>query len=274
MSVEQILARIDQLETALASPGTISAAALSNTSSTAAQTAAAPNTNSFASTLVSALAPAASADAVLSDAGTTDPTGGSSTLASLLSSATTDTTTASPSLSTLLAADPALASALAPQTTAAVAAAAPATATGNPAIVAIAQSQVGVTEQPPGSNDSPAIAGYRSATAGSVAGEPWCAYFASWVARQAGEPLGAQGQGFGAVSDIWSWAQQTGRAVVNGPGVVPAPGDLIVFGDHHVGIVDQVLPSGQIETVEGNYNNSVSLVTRGAGEATGYVRMS
>jgi hypothetical protein len=147
-------------------------------------------------------------------------------------------------------------------------------AAGNQAIVQIAQSQVGVTEQPPGSNDSPAIATYRSATAGAIAGAPWCAYFASWVARQAGTPLGVDGQGFGAVRDIWSWAQDTGRAVPNGPGVVPAPGDLIVFGDHHVGIVDQVLPNGDIETIEGNYDNNVAQVIRGPGEATGYVRMS
>jgi hypothetical protein len=141
-------------------------------------------------------------------------------------------------------------------------------------MVSIARSQVGVTEQPPGSNDAPAIAQYRTATSGAMAGEPWCAYFASWVAREAGAPLGGTGQGFGAVSDIWSWAQQTGRAVPNGPGVVPQPGDLIVFGDHHVGIVDRVLPSGDIETIEGNYDNSVSLVVRGPDEATGYVRMS
>ena len=140
-------------------------------------------------------------------------------------------------------------------------------------IVSIAESQIGQAEQPPGSNDSPAIATYRSATAGAQAGEPWCAYFASWVAQQAGTPLGAQGQGFGYVGDIWSWAQQTGRAIPNGPGVVPAPGDLILFGDHHVGIVDKVLPNGSIETVEGNYSNQVSQVVRGPGEATGYVRM-
>jgi hypothetical protein len=140
-------------------------------------------------------------------------------------------------------------------------------------IVAIAEQQVGQTEQPPGSNDGPAIAQYRSAVQGAQAGDPWCAYFASWAARQAGEPLGDQGQGFGAVSDVWNWAQHTGRAIPNGPGVTPQPGDLIVFGGEHIGIVKQVLPDGRIETIEGNYSNQVSDVIRGAGEATGYVRM-
>lgn len=141
-------------------------------------------------------------------------------------------------------------------------------------IVAIAESQAGQAEQPPGSNESPAIAMYRNATAGAMPGEPWCAYFASWAARQAGEPLGGEGQGLGSVAEIWSWAQSAGRAIPNGPGVVPKPGDLIVFGDEHVGIVRGVLPNGQIETVEGNYENKVALNVRSPSEPTGYVEMS
>ncbi|MGD1055906.1 MAG: CHAP domain-containing protein, partial [Solirubrobacteraceae bacterium] len=129
-------------------------------------------------------------------------------------------------------------------------------------IVAIAESQLGQTEEPPGSNESPAIAEYRTATAGAIPGAPWCAYFASWVARQAGEPIGEAGQGAGAVSEVWSWAQSTGRAIPNGPGVVPQPGDLIVFGDEHVGIVRDVLPNGQIQTIEGNYENKVAANVR------------
>lgn len=140
-------------------------------------------------------------------------------------------------------------------------------------IVAIAEGQLGQAEQPPGSNESPAIAQYRTATAGAAPGEPWCAYFASWVAAQAGAPVGAGGQGAGSVADVWSWAQSTGRAIPNGPGVVPQPGDLIVFGDQHVGIVRGVLPDGRIATIEGNYENKVAANVRGAGEASGYVRM-
>lgn len=141
-------------------------------------------------------------------------------------------------------------------------------------IVAIAESQLGQTEQPPGSNESPAIAQYRTATEGAIPGAPWCAYFASWVARQAGAPLGAQGQGIGDVSDIWSWAQSTGRAIPNGPGVLPKPGDLIVFGGEHVGIVRGILPNGQVATIEGNYENKVAANVRSPTEATGYVSMS
>lgn len=301
MSVESVVARVAQLESTLdaqafgmtlpadpISAGTASTTAASASSDTAAGT----PSPSFASTLVSALAPQDSGDAALLEGDGLDA-----------ASPSTPTTPSSPTTplptQSLLGADPALASELpatadslpstalsaAPDVSlsslAAVdpslagdAVSAPAAGGGNQLMVAIARSQVGVTEQPPGSNDAPAIAQYRTATTGALAGAPWCAYFASWVARQAGVPLGDAGQGFGAVADIWSWAQQNGRAVPNGPGVVPEPGDLIVFGDQHVGIVDRVLPNGDIETIEGNYNNSVSLVVRSPDEATGYVRMS
>ncbi len=140
-------------------------------------------------------------------------------------------------------------------------------------IVKVAESQIGQAEQPPGSNESPAIAMYRTATAGAIPGAPWCAYFASWASRQAGVPLGANGEGLGSVGQIWEWAQSSGRAIPNGPGVTPQPGDLIVFGDQHVGIVRDVLPNGQIQTIEGNYENKVSANVRTPTEATGYVNM-
>jgi hypothetical protein len=140
------------------------------------------------------------------------------------------------------------------------------------AMCAIAGAEVGQAEQPPGSNDSPRIAQYRTATAGSGVG-PWCAYFVSWVARQAGLPLGDHGEGFGSVDALYAWAQRTGRAVPNGPGVVPRPGDLIVW-DEHVGIVEQVLPDGRIQTLEGNSSDRVSRNVHDFSDALGYVRMS
>jgi CHAP domain len=146
-------------------------------------------------------------------------------------------------------------------------------AQGGAGALQAAQAEVGVTEQPPGSNDGPRIAEYRQATAGSGVG-PWCAYFVSWAARQAGTPLGEQGQGFGAVSAVWDWASRTGRAVPAGS--TPQPGDLIVWGGRHIGIVESVGADGSINTVEGNSSDAVSRRTYGAdgGGATGYVRLS
>jgi hypothetical protein len=144
-------------------------------------------------------------------------------------------------------------------------------ASGSP-MTTIAAAEVGQAEQPPGSNDSPRIAQYRTATAGSGVG-PWCAYFVSWVARQAGTPLGDHGEGFGSVDALYAWAQRTGRAVPNGPGATPRPGDLIVW-DEHIGIVEQVLPGGRIQTLEGNSSGRVSRNMHDFSDALGFVRMS
>jgi hypothetical protein len=144
---------------------------------------------------------------------------------------------------------------------------------GVPGVIAAARGEIGQAEQPPGSNDSPRIAQYRSAVAGAGVG-PWCAYFASWCARQAGVPLGEHGEGFGSVGALYEWAQRTGRAIPAAAGP-PQPGDLIVWGGEHVGIVEAVLPDGSIRTIEGNSSDRVSQRSYGpdGGGATGYVRL-
>ena len=142
---------------------------------------------------------------------------------------------------------------------------------GAAAALAAAQGEVGQAEMPPGSNNSPRIAMYRSATPGAIPGAPWCAYFASWAARQGGVPLGDQGQGFGSVDAVWAWAQRTGRAQPASAGP-PAPGDLIVW-DEHIGIVESVLPDGRIQTIEGNSSDQVSRRIHPAGDAIGYVHL-
>ncbi|HEY2477628.1 MAG TPA: CHAP domain-containing protein [Solirubrobacterales bacterium] len=139
--------------------------------------------------------------------------------------------------------------------------------------VAAARTQVGQAEMPPGSNESPRITEYRSAVQGAVVG-PWCADFASWCAAQAGIPLGENGEGFQSVGALWEWAQRSGRAIPASEGS-PQPGDLIVWGSEHVGIVESVDPDGTIHTIEGNSSDQVAQRTYGPGEsgATGYVRL-
>jgi hypothetical protein len=140
------------------------------------------------------------------------------------------------------------------------------------AIVQLVRGEVGQAEQPPGSNDSPRIAQYRQATAGSGVG-PWCAYFVSWAAREAGVPIGDSGQGYGLVDDVYAWAQRAGKAIPAGSGT-PQPGDLIVW-DEHIGVVESVLPDGRVQTIEGNSSDQVSRrVHDASGDgAIGYVRL-
>ncbi len=141
------------------------------------------------------------------------------------------------------------------------------------AMLQAARAEVGQAEQPPGSNDSPRIAQYRQATAGSAV-NPWCAYFVSWAAREAGAPVGEQGQGFGSVDALYSWAQRAGKAMPAGPGATPQPGDVIVW-DEHIGLVENVLPDGSVQTIEGNSSHQVARRTHppGGGGAVGYVRL-
>ena len=136
-------------------------------------------------------------------------------------------------------------------------------------LLAAARGEVGQTESPPGSNDSARIRTYRTATVGSSVG-PWCAYFASWAARQAGAPLGDQGQGFGAVDDVWGWAKSRGKAVPVGQ--APRPGDLVIMNEH-MGIVESVQPDGRIATIEGNESNAVTRAVRRPSEIVGFVRL-
>jgi hypothetical protein len=247
MSVESVLARVATLEQAIANPASLLATA-ARTGGTAApaqaalQPTAPASAPSFAEVLQSASTSAPTAGTAESDAPTLGAPGavGTTSLAAL-----------TPTQGLFGA-----------------------TGGGGQQIVRIAESQIGQTEQPPGSNESPAITAYRTATAGAVPGAPWCAYFASWAARQAGEPLGTSGEGLGSAAQIASWAQSSGRAIPNGPGVTPQPGDLIVFGDEHVGIVKEVLPNGDIATIEGNYENKVAANVRTPTEATSYVNMN
>ena len=149
---------------------------------------------------------------------------------------------------------------------------APAGTSAGQAVLNAVRNEVGVAEQPPGSNDAPRIAQYRQATVGSGVG-PWCAYFTSWAAREAGVPLGDAGQGFGRVDDVWAWAERSGKAIP-AAGAQPQPGDLIVW-DEHIGVVESVGADGTISTIEGNSSDQVARRSYGAdgGGAIGYVRL-
>jgi hypothetical protein len=141
------------------------------------------------------------------------------------------------------------------------------------AILNLVRNEVGVAEQPPGSNDSPRIAQYRQATAGAPGPGPWCAYFVSWAARESGVPIGDSGQGFGRVDDVWAWGERAGKAIPAGS-APPQPGDLIVW-DEHIGVVESVGADGSVNTIEGNSSDAVNRRSYGSdgGGAIGYVRL-
>jgi hypothetical protein len=84
-------------------------------------------------------------------------------------------------------------------------------------------------------------------------------------------PIMDGGAGSGSVDAVYAWAQKTGRAQPASSSYTPKPGDLIVF-HQHIGIVENVLPNGQIQTIEGNSSDRVSRRTHPRSDAIGFVR--
>jgi hypothetical protein len=146
-------------------------------------------------------------------------------------------------------------------------------ASGNE-IVRVAESQLGRTESPPGSNCNP----YGPCV-------EWCSLFVAWVWEKAGVPLKGGTAPYAYSGSIYEWARahEAGpslpgaaapgespfsQATPNGarvlpPTATPAPGDAVLFGSgpqasDHIAIVERVFPGGQITTIDGNYSDRVA----------------
>jgi len=144
-------------------------------------------------------------------------------------------------------------------------------------IVRIAQSQLGRTESPLGSNCNP----YGPCV-------EWCSLFVAWVWERAGVPLKGGTAPYAYSGSIYEWAMahEAGPSPISGGPVrgespfspatangahvlpataTPAPGDAVFFGtgptdSDHIGIVERVFPGGQITTIDGNYSDRVARV--------------
>lgn len=140
-------------------------------------------------------------------------------------------------------------------------------------IVRIAQSQLGKSESPPGSNCNP----YGPCV-------QWCSLFVAWVWKRAGVPLEGTTATYAYSGSLYEWARAHGggglpgspapgespfsTAEPNGARVLlptdtPAPGDAVLYGTGptaslHVGIVERVFPGGQITTIDGNFGDRVA----------------
>ncbi|HKN94306.1 MAG TPA: PKD domain-containing protein [Thermoleophilaceae bacterium] len=137
-------------------------------------------------------------------------------------------------------------------------------------IVRLARKELakGVHEIPDGSNRAPAIHRYDLATTPHYYGAPWCAYFASYIAKRAGVPIGPGGHGLGYVPTIRAWAQASGKWTQR-----PRPGELITFPEH-VGVVEAVYTKTHtLTSIEGNYSNGVHRVWHRWRDGMGYVRL-
>lgn len=122
-------------------------------------------------------------------------------------------------------------------------------------IVAKAESQLGVTEDPVGSNDGAQVRRYQSVTGAYRA--PWCASFVQWVLTQCG--VGPIANRTASAYYLGDYARSHGWTVPN-----PLPGAVVVYrlGQGHVGIVTAARPDGSFDAVEGNENQQVSHMHR------------
>lgn len=137
-------------------------------------------------------------------------------------------------------------------------------------VVDVACSQLGVEEEPHGSNRGPEVDQYLAAVGINFAAA-WCAAFVVWCHQQAGVNIPKTG----GVLDLWNKAE-------NNRVSTPEPGDVVIFdyggGKGHTGIVESV-NGHSITTIEGNTNDDgsregyeVARRTREVAKAKGFLR--
>lgn len=149
------------------------------------------------------------------------------------------------------------------------------------AILQVAFRQIGIVEQPLGSNRGKDVEKFMPNWAipadPHTPGPAWCCFSAFWVANQAlGKyPLGRH---HGSCTKAFKEAKTFGMFVRNDGIQVPYPGDAFLVGKgeemHHIGITYRVAPGvGEINTLEGNCGQRFKLGRRSLtdGEIAGWI---
>ena len=120
-------------------------------------------------------------------------------------------------------------------------------------VLKIARAELGVREQPAGSNQVKYNSWYYGKEVSGSA-YPWCMVFVQWVFAQAGEPIGYK---TASCTLLMNWAKQQGRWLTSDY----RPGDVLIFdfgGDgqpDHTGILEEIRKDVLI-CIEGNTSTS------------------
>jgi peptidoglycan hydrolase-like protein with peptidoglycan-binding domain len=140
--------------------------------------------------------------------------------------------------------------------------------------VSMAESQLGILEEPPGSNRGVMVEQFQS-RAGISPGDPWCAAFVYWCFAEAAGAAGLSNPLPRTGSCMYHWDHAKGHRIVkqratNDPSLL-MPGHIFIInhGNYrgHTGIVTSV-KNGYVQTIEGNSN------TGGSREGVGVVSLS
>ncbi len=130
--------------------------------------------------------------------------------------------------------------------------------------VKVAMTQLGIMEDPPGSNRGPQVNAYL-ASVGLPPGLFWCAAFVYWSFDKAAQKIGKVNPLVKTGHVMSHWNKTTGKKIttqeaVNKPSLIK-PGHIFILNtggsSGHTGIVEKV-EGGFIHTIEGNSNNSGS----------------
>jgi len=128
------------------------------------------------------------------------------------------------------------------------------------AVVKWAKGELGVTEEPPGSNSGGRVRYYQGFDWLPGGGYPWCASFVDAAWANAGYPLPFPSAG---AWDLGNRARKAGWAVPKPRNLTP--GDIVTFkaGAGHVALFISFDSRRQlIRTLDGNVDNSVAYSTR------------
>ena len=134
-------------------------------------------------------------------------------------------------------------------------------------VMNIARGEIGVMEDPPGSNRGEKVEAYLAST-GLEGGFPWCAAFVHWCFEQAAHELGTDNPCIrtAGVLDHWNKAGRQGirrvmHAQATGDPQLVQPGMIFIIdtgdpgGAGHTGLVERV-EGGKLVTIEGNTNSA------------------
>ncbi|MBL8008135.1 MAG: CHAP domain-containing protein [Ignavibacteria bacterium] len=131
-------------------------------------------------------------------------------------------------------------------------------------VVKNAKSQIGVLEDPVGSNGGPEVDEYL-ASVGLGSGFFWCMAFVYWCFNKSSKQLGINNPAVKTAGVIDHWNRTKGKRItfadaVNNPSKIK-PGQIFIMsyggGTGHTGIVESV-SGGFINTIEGNTNEAGS----------------